>query len=49
MVLSLYLSKLLVTKRSTMDDFPVPLSPSNTTLTCTADHPANSKMRAVPI
>lgn len=34
MVLSLYLSKLLVTKRSTMDDLPVPLSPSSTTLTC---------------
>ena len=33
-VLSLYLSKLFVTNLSTMEDLPVPLSPSNTTLTC---------------
>ena len=33
MVDSLYGLKLFVTKRSTSDDFPTPVSPSNTTLT----------------
>jgi hypothetical protein len=33
MVLSLYFSKLFVTKRSTIDDLPTPVSPSKTTFT----------------
>ena len=36
-VLSLYLSKLFVTKRRTKEDLPTPASPNKTTFTSRAD------------